>query len=303
MIYLIMIGVALVLLVLAMGKKQDDVTAFLAKQNKESDKEIDYKAINIKMLTDEPFMVRIRVGIDNLKNRVGEPLWLKGLLFASFVFSVSFMGMNYIDTPFYFIFPLVLITSSLMLVVALQAYDRKAFETSFPNALNLLNGAVSSGESLMHAIIYVGNSLDGPVGREFKLMGQRLRMGQPPEKVLSQSCRRFPYGPFYFFTITLRANINRGGQLKEIIKRLNRVMFNNQSVEKKKKAMTGEARMSAWIVFAIPFFIMGIMYIINPTNINYMLHDDEGVYILYYVLGSEFLGMMIIWLLMKRVQS
>ena len=141
------------------------------------------------------------------------------------------------------------------------------------------------------------------MAKNSNLWGSDSGLGQPADEVLARSCRRFPYAPFYFFTITLRANINRGGQLKDIIKRLNQVMFNSQAIEKKKGAMTAEARMSVKIVASIPIFFMCFMYYMSPENFHFVLHHVDGRNILYYTVISEVFGILIIWFLMKRTQA
>ena len=184
----------------------------------------------------------------------------------------------------------------------LQKREKERFEESFPNALNMLASAVSSGESIMHAIMYVGKSVEGDVGSEFKLMGERLRLGESADDVLRKSCLRFPYPSFHFFVITLRANMHRGGQLKDVITRLNRLMFDARSIDKKKYALTSEARMSAKIVSAIPFIFLLIMQSMNPANYDFVMFTEAGRPILYYMLVSEAIGMLIIWSLMKGVR-
>ena len=176
------------------------------------------------------------------------------------------------------------------------------FEESFPDALNMLTSAVSAGESIMHAIMFVGKSLDGEVGKEFKVMGDRLQLGESPDSVFRKSCRRFPYPSFQFFVITLRANMSRGGQLKDVMTRLNRLMFEARAIEKKKYALTSEARTSAKIVGAIPFFFLFMLQYLSPENYEFVMFNPAGRPILYYVLISEAIGMTIIWLLMKSVR-
>ncbi|GAL34235.1 Flp pilus assembly protein TadB [Vibrio maritimus] len=111
---------------------------------------------------------------------------------------------------------------------------RSEFENSFPDALNILMSAVTAGDSLMQAISYVGDTMDNAIGREFKLMADRLKLGETPETVLMRSCKNYPYPEFLFFTITLRANISRGGQLKGVLARLIRVLVDARTLEKKK---------------------------------------------------------------------
>lgn len=155
----------------------------------------------------------------------------------------------------------------------------------------------------MHGIIFVGQSLDNVVGHEFKKMGERLQIGESPDEVFKKSCQRFPYQTFLFFVIALRANISRGGQLKEVISRLNRVLFDARTVEKKKYSMTAEARMSAKIVCAIPFiFLFGIMQFLSPDNFDFVMNDPQGRQILFYVLLSEAFGIGIVLMLMRSVR-
>jgi tight adherence protein B len=133
-------------------------------------------------------------------------------------------------------------------------------------------------------------------------MGQRLQLGEPVDDVFQKSCRRFPYPSFYFFIICLRANIQRGGQLKEIMTRLNRMMFNARAMDKKKLAMTAEARMSVKIVAAIPFLFLFLLQYLSPENYEFVMFHPSGRPILYYVLMSEFIGISIIWALMRKVK-
>lgn len=180
---------------------------------------------------------------------------------------------------------------------------RRDFENTFPDALNILMSAVTAGDSLMQAISYVGEVMHNPIGREFKLMGDRLKLGESPEVVLKRSCKNYPYSEFLFFTVTLRANIARGGQLKGVLARLIRVLVDARTLEKKKMAMTSEARISAKIVAAIPLIFMFILNQINPSNVDFVLHDPEGRVVLFYVLGSELIGLFIVWLLVRGVRA
>lgn len=184
----------------------------------------------------------------------------------------------------------------------LQARKRKQFEDTFPDALTMLASAVSAGEGLMQAIQFVGRTLESDVGREFKKMGERLQVGEQADAVFAKSCQRFPYPAFHFFVVTMRANLQRGGKLKDVMNKLNRVMFSARAIEKKKIALTSEARVSAKIVGALPFFFLILLQYISPESFEFVMFNPEGRPILYYVIVSECVGMGIIWLLMKEVR-
>ena len=235
--------------------------------------------------------------------QIGKYALIKILVFYV-VLAVAAIGFNntFIRTSPLVVILATCILGSLLGYQWLLSQKRKDFEESFPVALNMLTSAVSAGESLTQSIAYVGDTLSGNVANEFRSMGKRLQLGESPEEVFRKSCVRFPYPTFYFFIITMRANMERGGQLKDIIQRLNRLMFDIRAIEKKKSALTSEVRTSAKIVAAIPFIFLFAMRFLSPENFEYVMTDSNGRLILYYMLISEFIGIMIVWGLMRSVR-
>jgi tight adherence protein B len=259
--------------------------------------------VDMKSLSGHNFVDRLENRWKSLKKQLGQFALIKVAIFFIVIFFIAFfINNNILYADFTIVFTVILVAGTILTYRWLQERDRKVFEESFPVALNMLTSAVSAGESITQAISYVGETLDGNVADEFRIMGQRLQLGESPEDVFRKSCLRFPYPSFFFFIITLRANMERGGQLKDIIQRLNRLMFNSRAVEKKKYAMTSEARASAKIVAAIPFVFLIILKFISPANFEYIMFEPNGRLILYYMLISESIGILIIWGLMKSVR-
>ena len=184
----------------------------------------------------------------------------------------------------------------------LKQLQEQSFKQNFPDALTILGGAMSAGQSIVHAFEYVGNQLDNEVGMEFKTMSERLLIGEDADDVLERSSNRFPYLEYFFFISTIRINLSRGGQLKEVINKINRIMFESRAIEKKKNALTSEARSSAKIVACLPVIFIIILKFTSPENYDFVMFQDGGKPIFYYVLISESIGFFIIWLILKTVE-
>ncbi|MFH0290802.1 type II secretion system F family protein [Vibrio owensii] len=263
-----------------------------------------HQAVDIKALSDRTLLDNIKANFNNVKYQLGKIAELKLMLFSLTLIGSAFVfNHKYLQTNSYLVASIFLIVGWTLGYFWLQKRQQEAFENAFPDALNMLSSAVSSGESIMHAIIYVGKTLQGDVGEEFRRMGEKLRLGESPENVFRKSCERFPYPSFYFFVITLRANMQRGGQLKDVIARLNRLMFDARAIEKKKYALTAEARMSVKIVVAIPFSVLFMLQFISPDNFEFLMFHPAGKPILYYLLVSEGLGLWMVWMLMRGAQK
>ncbi|EJO9907860.1 type II secretion system F family protein [Vibrio parahaemolyticus] len=189
-----------------------------------------------------------------------------------------------------------------MFILKLSGIQAQRFKDNFPDALNILSGALSSGQSIVHAFEYVGTQLDNEVGEEFKKMSERLLIGEDPDDVLARSAASFPYVEYFFFAATIRINLSRGGQLKDVINRINRIMFEARAIEKKKNALTSEARASAKIIAALPVIFIMILKVTSPENYNFVMFEEEGKPIFYYVLVSEAIGFFFIYMILRGVR-
>ncbi|MCG6436025.1 type II secretion system F family protein [Vibrio parahaemolyticus] len=189
-----------------------------------------------------------------------------------------------------------------MFILKLSGIQAQRFKDNFPDALNILSGALSSGQSIVHAFEYVGTQLDNEVGEEFKKMSERLLIGEDPDDVLARSAASFPYVEYFFFAATIRINLSRGGQLKDVINRINRIMFEARAIEKKKNALTSEARASAKIIAALPVIFIMILKVASPENYNFVMFEEGGKPIFYYVLVSEAIGFFFIYMILRGVR-
>ncbi|NIH92217.1 tight adherence protein B [Enterobacter asburiae] len=181
-----------------------------------------------------------------------------------------------------------------------RSLHRKAFEASFPEALAVISASVSAGNSIHQALYRCGQDVAGDLGNTFNRIDRRLNLGEEADRVFIDAWLQYPYREFYFFIIVIQVSIQRGGQLRTLINRLARIINDSKKMAKRKKAMTSEARTSAKIVAAMPLlFFFGMKYL-NPENYDFIIHDPIGRLILYYVIGSELIGMFIIWILLKR---
>ncbi|MDP8170826.1 type II secretion system F family protein [Pasteurella skyensis] len=226
---------------------------------------------------------------------------IRNIFIVVFIFLASFyVNYAYIKLDRNIFIPLFFIIVFVVVWKWGQRRNRIIFETSFPEVIQVLNSATTAGAGLLQALARCGEDISGQLGDEFKKINKRLAIGEDPSSVLEDSYTRYPYKEFYFFIIIIRVNLEKGGQMREVIGRLGRVIADSRKMEQKKKAMTSEARISAMIVSSFPFCFFIFMKMMMPENFDFVINDPNGRIILYYVLGSEFLGIFIVWWLMRR---
>lgn len=139
------------------------------------------------------------------------------------------------------------------------------FTARFPDAIELLVRGLRSGLPITETLGVVGNEIPGPVGVEFRLIGDRIKIGRTMEAAMQETADRLGTPEFQFFTITLAIQRETGGNLAETLANLADVLRKRAQMKLKIKAMSSESKASAYIVGSLPFFVFGAVYFMNPS--------------------------------------
>jgi tight adherence protein B len=149
------------------------------------------------------------------------------------------------------------------------------FTVKFPDAIELLVRGLRSGLPVTETLGVVAQEVPGPVGEEFKLVIERIKIGRTMEEALQDTADRLNTAEFSFFCITLAIQRETGGNLAETLSNLADVLRKRAQMKLKIKAMSSESKASAYIVGALPFIVFGMIYYINPGYIGGFFTEDR----------------------------
>ena len=149
------------------------------------------------------------------------------------------------------------------------------FVAKFPDAIELLVRGLRSGLPITETLGVVASEIPGPVGEEFKLVTERIKIGKTMEDALQETADRLNMAEFSFFCITLAIQRETGGNLAETLSNLADVLRKRSQMKLKIRAMSSESKASAYIVGSLPFIVFGLIYWINPTYLGGFFSDDR----------------------------
>jgi tight adherence protein B len=149
------------------------------------------------------------------------------------------------------------------------------FVARFPDALELLVRGLRSGLPITETLHVVSQEIPGPVGQEFKLVNDRVKVGRTMDEALQETADRLNMPEFSFFCITLAIQRETGGNLAETLANLAEVLRKRAQMKLKINAMSGESKASAYIVGALPFIVSGLIWSINPQYIGKFFVDER----------------------------
>ncbi|MXO66510.1 type II secretion system F family protein [Altericroceibacterium endophyticum] len=149
------------------------------------------------------------------------------------------------------------------------------FNAKFADGIDLLVRGLRSGLPVSETFTLVASEIGGPVGKEFRGVVERIKIGRTMEEALQVTADRLGTPEFQFFVITLAIQRETGGNLAETLANLSDVLRKRTQMKLKIKALSSEAKASAYIVGFLPFAVFTMIYWINPEYLGGFFTDDR----------------------------
>jgi len=151
----------------------------------------------------------------------------------------------------------------------------KKFTSNFPDAIELMVRGLRSGLPITETLGIVATEVPGPVGVEFRMVADKMKIGRTMEAALQETADRLGTPEFQFFVITLAIQRETGGNLAETLSNLADVLRKRAQMRLKIRAMSSESKASAYIVGSLPFIVFGLVWMINPKYMGGFFTDER----------------------------
>ncbi len=179
---------------------------------------------------------------------------------------------------------------------------KQRFLDSFPDALDLMIRAVQAGVPVVQVIQMAGEELPAPLGREFRRMGDALRLGMDPQVVLDNTAKRVDLPDFSFFVVCLRLQRETGGPLSETLENLASIIRSRRDTRLKTRALTAEGRASTKVIAAVPIMMVGAMEAMGSSYLDVLYTTESGQKMLLVAIGLIAVGIFVIQM-MTRLEA
>ncbi|HWX12238.1 MAG TPA: type II secretion system F family protein [Trinickia sp.] len=153
---------------------------------------------------------------------------------------------------------------------------RQRFLAVLPDTLDLIVRAVRAGIPAVQAICTAGVESEEPVRSTFRTMGDALLVGAELKEVLEQAAGRLQIADFSFFSICLILQRETGGNLGDTLENLAGIVRMRRDIRAKSKALTAEGRLASKMIAAVPFSIMGFLYLVNRSYLEVLTSTHAG---------------------------
>ena len=146
----------------------------------------------------------------------------------------------------------------------------------FPDALAMIVRAVRVGLPIVEALRVVARENPEPTAREFAALVAQTSIGVPLEDALREMAERNRLPEYRFFATSLSLQSQTGGGLAETLDNLAETIRKRLAAKMRGHALAAEARMSSYILGALPIVAGALLALTNPSYISVLFIDPSG---------------------------
>ena len=174
-----------------------------------------------------------------------------------------------------------------------------AFEDQLPDLLITIAASLKAGHSFKQGLQAVVDEGHPPADQELRRVLTETSLGRPMDDALAEMAERLGSANFEFAITAVTIQRQVGGSLATLFDMVADTVRHRQQFARKIKALTAMGRMSAYTLVAIPFFIAGMVTLINHGYMRPLYTTGAGHLLIAIALSMMAIGS----LLLKKIVS
>lgn len=150
------------------------------------------------------------------------------------------------------------------------------FQRQLPDALDLIARALKAGHAFPQGMKMVADEFEDPIGPEFEKTLDEISFGVSVEQALFNLTARVDCPDLKFFVVSVNIQRETGGNLSEIVGNIARLVRERFVFQGRVKVLAAEGKLTAYILFALPFAVGLVINIINPEYMSALYTTAPG---------------------------
>lgn len=234
-----------------------------------------------------------RAGLGKPTDRLG--LWLSGWAVA--------MLLGYLLADGLGLLAMLIMPPLLLRAYIAWRYQRRVQRMieQLPQLLDHSVRSLKSGRTLADAVLGAIDSTEAPLKQAMSRIQRNVQMGVSLPESVSDFAEFYERDEFRLFALGLKVNHRYGGNASELLENLIKMIREREQGARQLKAMTGETRMTAYVLAGLPIVMVGYFLMVNPGYLMSMWNDGTGRYLLLGAVALDITGTFVMWRMLRSI--
>jgi len=170
-----------------------------------------------------------------------------------------------------------------------------------PQLLDHTVRSLKSGRTLADAVLGgIDNSAD-PLKTAMGRVQRNMQLGVNLPDAVNDFAELYDQDELRMFALGLKVNHRYGGNASELLENLIKLIREREQGARQLSAMTGETRMTAWVLGLLPVVLVLYFMLTNPSYMLGMWHDPSGQRMLIAATALQVMGSLALWRMLRSV--
>jgi len=247
---------------------------------------------------ERPGMARVELAF--LRAGLGRPA---DSLNRSLLLWLVLMVLGYLVGKWFGVLLAALIPPLLLRMYVAWRYQRRVRRMieQLPQMLDHAVRSLKSGRTLADAVLQGIESASDPLQSAMRRIQRSVQLGVSLPDATQDFADLYDNEEFRLFALGLRVNHRYGGNASELLENLIKMIREREQGARQLRAMTGETRMTAWVLALLPMGMVGYFLLVNPNYLMTMWRDSSGQFMLLAAFTLQALGCLALWRMLRSI--
>ncbi|MCS2610787.1 type II secretion system F family protein [Halomonas dongshanensis] len=170
-----------------------------------------------------------------------------------------------------------------------------------PGFLDHMVRSIKSGRTMGDAMLLAMRRAADPLQTAMVPVRRDIELGVPMAEAVSEFATLYEREEFHVLALGVRINQRYGGNSSDMLKSLIGMIRDRERASRQLSAMTGETRISAFVLAGLPLALGAYILISNPDFLMGMWESGTGRILLLVALALQLTGCFILWRMLKSI--
>ncbi|WP_426134724.1 type II secretion system F family protein [Pseudomonas sp. PWP3-1b2] len=235
-----------------------------------------------------------------LRAGLGTPSDKLGVWLAVWVFGA---GLGALVAGWLGLLAMLLLPPLLLRLYIAWRYQRriKRMIEQLPQLLDHTVRSLKAGRTLADAVLGGIEVMQEPLKQAMGRIKRNVQLGVSLPESANDFAEFYERDEFRLFALGLKVNHRYGGNASELLENLIKMIREREQAARHLRALTGETRVTAYVLTALPISMVGYFLAVNPSYLMTMWNDGTGRMLLFVALGMQVLGCLALWRMFRSV--
>ncbi|MBI5462862.1 MAG: type II secretion system F family protein [Gammaproteobacteria bacterium] len=218
-----------------------------------------------------------------------------GCLVATLVVGLSGWGVKGLLLP---------VIAALVVHLHLEQRSRLRIEAmlaQLPGFIDHIIRGLSTGRTMENTVLLAAQQCRPPLRDILERVRVNVELGAHLGAELQQAARVHRLREMQLLALAVHVNQRFGGSARELLQSIVTMIEQRDQAQRELRALTGETRVSAWVLGLLPIGVAAYMMAMNPSYLEVMWQDQGGRKVLLTALAMQCVGAVLLWRMVRSL--